>query len=89
MKEDIYITTEKKKKSEERNSPILASIPFHLGSMSVFDTKMTYIVDLWLGALSVNAEIRLMLNANEIKMYNDFKCLDQESIYLLDRVTNI
>ena len=30
-----------------------------------------------------------MLIANEIKTYDDFKCLDQESIYLLDRVTNI
>ena len=30
-----------------------------------------------------------MLIANEIKTYDDFKVLDQESIYLLDRVTNI
>ena len=35
------------------------------------------------------AEIKLMFDANEIKTYDDFKCLDQESIYLLDRVTNI
>ena len=50
---------------------------------------MTCIVDSWLGALSVNAEIRLMLIANEIKTYDDFKCLDQESVYLLNLVTNI
>ena len=54
----IYITTAKKSQSiEERNSPITASIPFNL-NMTSFDTEMTYIVDVWLGALSVNAEIR-------------------------------
>ena len=77
------------KKSATVILPILASIPFHLGSMPDFDTETTHIVKSWLGALSVNAEIRLMLIANEIKTYDDFKCLDQESIFLLERVTNI
>ena len=30
-----------------------------------------------------------MFVGNEIKTYDDFKCLDNESIYLLDQVTNI
>ena len=53
--------------------------------MAVFDREMSYIVDAWLGAMSPNNEIRLMLIDNDIKKYDDFKCLDKESIYLLDR----
>ena len=69
----IYITTAKKSQStEERNSPITASIPFNL-NMTSFDTEMTYIVDVWLGALSVNAEIRFMLVDNQIFTYDDYK----------------
>ena len=56
--------------------------------MSVFDTELTYIVDVWLGALSANAEIRLMLVDNQIFTYDDYKQLDKESVYLLDRVTS-
>ena len=69
------------KKSTKITSPILTTIPFNL-NMSSFDTEMTYIVDVWLGALSVNAEIRLMLVDNQIFTYDDYKQLDKESVYL-------
>ena len=75
------------KKSAKATSPLLESIPFNI-NMSVFDTELTYIVDVWLGALSANAEIRLMLVDNQIFTYDDYKQLDKESVYLLDRVTS-
>ena len=45
IRRKIHITTEKKKKIEERTLTITASIPFCLVNMSGFDTEMTYIVD--------------------------------------------
>ena len=75
------------KKSTKVTSPILTSIPFNL-NMSSFDIEMTYIVEVWLGALSANAEIRLMLVDNQILTYDDYKQLDKESVYLLDRITS-
>ena len=54
--------------------------------MAVFDTEMSYMVDVWLGAMSQNNEIRLMFIDNDIMTYDGFKYLDKESIYLLDQV---
>ena len=56
---------------------------------AVFNTEMLYIVDVWLGAMSQNNEIRLKLIDNDITTYDDFKCLDKESIYLLDRESQL
>ena len=84
IRRKIHITIEKKK-IEERNLPITVSIPFNL-TMSDFDTEMTYVVDAWLGAMSTTSKIRIMLIDNEIKTYNDFKCLNKEEIYLLEQV---
>ena len=74
------------KKSVKVTLPVLASIPFTL-NMPSFDTEMTYIVEVWLGALSANVEIRLMFVDNQILTYDGFKALDKESVYLLDRIT--
>ena len=74
------------KKSVKGNSPILASIPFNL-NMARFNTEMTYIVEVWHGAMNANAEIRLMFVDNQILTYDDYKQLDKESVYLLDRIT--
>ena len=85
--EGIKLNPTTVKKSAKVTSPLLTSIPFNL-NMSVFDTELTYLVKVWLGALSANAEIRLMLVDNQILTYDDYKQLDKESIYLLDRVTS-
>ena len=85
-KRKIYITTAKKSQStKERNSPITESIPFNT-NMTAFDTELTYLVEVWLGAVSASAEIKLMFVDNEILTYDDYKQLDKESIYLLDCV---
>ena len=54
--------------------------------MAVFNTEMTHMVDVWLGASSDNDDIRLMLIANDIKTDNSFKSLDIEEIYSLGRI---
>ena len=85
--EGIKLNPTTVKKSTKVTSPILTSIPFTL-NMSSFDTEMTYIVKVWLGALSANAEIRLMLVDNQILTCDDYKQLDKESVYLLGRITS-
>ena len=72
------------KQIEHRN----LSIQFDL-NMAVFDREMSYIVDLWLGAYSPLSEIRIMFIDNDIMTYDDSKCLDEESIYLLDRESRL
>ena len=54
--------------------------------MPVFNIEMTYIVDVWLGVNSSTNNIRLILAANDIKMYDSFESLDKEEIYSLERI---
>ena len=54
--------------------------------MVVFNTEMTYMVDVWLGANISASNIRLILIANNIKTYDSFKSLDKEEIYSLERI---
>ena len=70
----LHITTVEKKKEVHRNSSITASIPFNLNI--VFDTEMAHLVEVWLEAKSTINDVRLILIANDIKMYDSFKSLD-------------
>ena len=50
-----------------------------------FDKLLLEVVDVWLGASSANNDIQMMIIANNIKTYEDFRVMEKDSAAVLTR----
>ena len=62
-------------------------MPFNI-NMVDFDTELLKVVNVWLWGSSASNDMRLMLIANDIKTYDNFRCLTPVGVSALDRVSN-
>ena len=53
-----------------------------------FDAKLLIVVEKWLRGSSANNDIRLMLIANDYKIFDDFQCITPKMVSVMNRVSN-